>query len=432
MTRTVEWVLLAGAAALAALGVALVGLAGGRTVDAAVALTFVTVVAAFGAWHVAVRRFAPNATADLLPPVALLFVIGLVEIHRLNDFRADLQRWWLLIATGVGILVLAWLARVGIDALRRYRNIVLFAAVGLLLLPMLPSDGPLPIRGIEANGSRLWIGVDLGIAEVNFQPGELAKILLVVFLASYLADRQHALLGARRRLGPFELPEPRLLLPLLLAWIASLGVLVVQRDLGASLLLFAVFMAMLYGATGESRYVITGVVLTVAGGVTSWFLFDHVRRRVTAWIQPFSDFEGAGYQIAQGLFGLGSGSLAGAGPGLGRPDLIPNAITDFVFAAVGEEFGFAGTVAVLASYALVIAIGFGIALRARDRFQKLLAIGLTATFGIQTLLIIGGILRIVPLTGIALPFMSYGGSSLLGNSVLVALLLSISHQGGRS
>jgi cell division protein FtsW (lipid II flippase) len=157
-------------------------------------------------------------------------------------------------------------------------------------------------------------------------------------------------------------------------------------------------------------------------------VFDHVQRRVTAWINPLSDFENAGFQVAQGMFGLGTGSLSGSGPGLGRPDLIPNAITDFIFAAVGEEFGFAGTVAVLAAYALIVAVGFGIALRARDRFGKLLAAGLTLTFGIQTFLIIGGVLRVVPLTGITLPFMSYGGSSLVGNFILIAILLRISHE----
>lgn len=428
MTRTLEGVLLAGAAALAALGVTLVNLARGEGVDAQVGLTFLTFVIALAAWHVAIRRFARNASADLLPPVALVLVFGLVEIYRLSTFRAGLQRWWLLIGTAVGVAVLAWLHRTGTVALRRYRNLLLGAAVGLLLLPMLPATGPLPVHGLEVNGSRLWIVVDLGFIDVNFQPGELAKVFFVVFLAAFLADRQPALAGARRRIGRLELPEPRLLVPVLLVWVASLGVLVAQRDLGASLLLFAVFIAMLYGATGESGYVVTGGILTLLGGAASWALFDHVRRRVEAWLFPFRDFEGAGYQIAQGLFGIGSGSLAGAGPGLGRPDLIPNAITDFVFAAVAEEFGVAGSIAVLAGYALVVAVAFGIALRARDRFRKLLALGLGVAFGIQTLLILGGVLRIVPLTGIALPFMSYGGSSLLGNSVLLALLLRVSHE----
>jgi cell division protein FtsW (lipid II flippase) len=253
-------------------------------------------------------------------------------------------------------------------------------------------------------------------------------VAFVIFLAGYLADRRGALIEAKRRIGPLALPEPRQILPLLLVWGATLGVLVGQRDLGASLLLFAVFVAMLYAATGQSGYLTGGLVLTLIGAIGSWRVFDHVQRRVTAWINPLSDFENAGFQVAQGMFGLGTGSLSGSGPGLGRPDLIPNAITDFIFAAVGEEFGFAGTVAVLAAYALIVAVGFGIALRARDRFGKLLAAGLTLTFGIQTFLIIGGVLRVVPLTGITLPFMSYGGSSLVGNFILIAILLRISHE----
>jgi cell division protein FtsW (lipid II flippase) len=249
-----------------------------------------------------------------------------------------------------------------------------------------------------------------------------------VFLAAYLSDRQFALTEARRTIGPIALPEPRQLAPLLLVWLGSLGVLVVQRDLGASLLLFAVFAAMLYAVTGQAGYLTGGGLLALGGGVAAWFAFDHVQRRVDSWLRTFQTFEDAGYQIAQGIFGLGTGSLAGSGPGLGRPDLIPFAETDFIFAAVGEEFGFAGTAAVLAAYGILIAVGFGIALRSRDRFRKLLATGLTLTLGLQTFLIIGGVLRVVPLTGITLPFMSYGGSSLVGNFILIAILLRISHE----
>jgi peptidoglycan glycosyltransferase len=420
--------LLMGAALLTALGVTMVNLAAAGAVDAEVALTFLTTALAFGAVHVAIRAFAPDASPNLLPPVALVTVFGLIEIYRLSAYRAGLQRWWLLIAAAVAVAVLAWLRRAGLDVIRRYRNVMLLAAIGLLLLPLLPSSGPLPIRGLEVNGSRLWIVVDLGVVELNFQPGELAKVLVVGFLAAYLADRSPALTGAVRRWGPIALPEPRQLGPLALVWAVSLGVLVFQRDLGASLLLFAVFVAVLYSATGSSGYLTGGLALTILGAVASWRLFDHVGRRVTAWLDPFSDYEGAGYQIAQGMFALGTGSLSGAGPGLGSPDLIPANSTDFIFAAVGEEFGFAGGVAVLCAYALIVAAAFGIALRARDRFRKLLAVGLAFGLGLQVFLIVGGVLRVVPLTGIALPFMSYGGSSLLGNFVVLALLARVSHE----
>jgi cell division protein FtsW (lipid II flippase) len=218
------------------------------------------------------------------------------------------------------------------------------------------------------------------------------------------------------------------LIPLLLVWAASIFILVWQRDLGASLLMFAGFVLLLYAATGSSGYLIAGGLMTLTGAVAAASLFDHVQRRMIAWLEPFEHYEDEGFQIAQGIFALASGSLSGAGPGLGRPDLIPNAPTDFIFAAVGEEIGFAGTVAILAIYALVVSVGLGISFRSRDTFRKLLAAGLTFVMAVQVFLIIGGVLRIVPLTGITLPFMSYGGSALVGNLVLVALLLRISHE----
>jgi peptidoglycan glycosyltransferase len=428
MNRNLEAVLVVGASGLAAFGVTLVNLASGGTVDAQVGLTFVIFLLGFGTVSLALRRFAPRATPHLLPPLGLLAGIGIVEIYRLNPVRAGLQRWWLLIGAAAATATLWWMANNGVAVLRRYRNLMLVGAAALLALPMLPQDWAFPLRGNEVNGSRLWIVLDLGLVDLNFQPGEVAKLMLVLFLAAYLADRQPALVTARRRLGPFRVPEPRQLIPLLVVWLGSLGVLVAQRDLGASLLLFTVVVAMLYAATAEAGYLTGGLLLLLAGGVGAYRTFDHVQRRVTAWLDPFSDFEGAGYQIAQGIFGLGSGSLAGAGPGLGRPDLIPNALTDFIFAAVGEEFGFAGAVAVVAAYGLVVAVGFGIAVTARDRFRKLAAAGLTLVFAVQTFLILGGVLRVVPLTGIALPLMSYGGSAMLGNFVLAALLLRISHE----
>ena len=428
MTRDAEAVLILGAAALASFGITLVNFSREGSFDAQVALTFLVFTIAFGAVHIAVRRFAPDGSTALIPVIALVTVFGFIEIYRINPVRADLQRWWLLIGAALAVAVLVWMHRVGTDALRRYRNITLATAIGLMLLPMLPSDWGFPVRGLTVNGSRLWVEINVVFTSLNFQPGEIAKVAFVVFLAGYLADRRVALLEAKRKLGVLALPEPRQLVPLLVVWGATLAVMVGQRDLGASLLWFAVFVAMLYAATGQSSYLTGGLFLTLIGAIGSWRVFDHVQRRVTAWINPLGDFEDAGFQVAQGMFGLGTGSLSGSGPGLGRPDLIPNAITDFIFAAVGEEFGFAGTVAVLAAYALIVAIGFGIALRARDRFRKLLAAGLTLTFGIQTFLIIGGVLRVVPLTGITLPFMSYGGSSLVGNFVLIALLLRISHE----
>ena len=311
--------------------------------------------------------------------------------------------------------------------LRRYRYLFLATAVLLLLLPLLPESWPL--YGAEVNGSRLWVRLDLPVGDraLSFQPGEIAKVLLVIFLASYLADRHVAMATTGRRIGPIRLPEPRQLGPILIAAGASFAVLVYQRDLGASLLLFALFITMVYVATGRAAYLVTGLALVAGGGYLAYQQFDHVQRRVFAWLHPFEDFTGSGYQIVQSLFAMGSGSLTGSGLGLGRPDLIPAASTDFIFASVAEEMGFAGSIAVLVAYGLLVAAGFGIAIRSRDVFRKFLSAGLTVVVAVQAILILGGVLRLLPVTGITLPFMSYGGSSLLANMVLIALLVRASH-----
>lgn len=428
MTRNTEATLIIAASFLAAFGVTLVNFARGGSVDVQTSLTFLVFLITFGGLQVAVRTWAPRATPLLLAPIVALTAIGFLEVYRLDVVRAGLQRWWLLIGAGLAALVLALLSKPGTSVLRRYRNLILVISIALLLLPNLSSDWAFPLKGLEVNGSRLWVVLELGFTQMQFQPAELAKLGLVTFVAAYLADHQRALREAHRQVGPLRFPEPRQLIPLLAAWGVSVVILVWQRDLGASLLLFAGFVLLLYAATGATGYLAAGGLLALLGGVASFVMFDHVQRRVVAWIAPFENYQDEGFQIAQGLFALGSGSLAGAGPGLGRPDLIPNASTDFIFAAVGEELGFAGSVAVIALFALVVSVGLGIAFRSRDTFRKLLAAGLTFIFGIQVFLIIGGILRILPLTGITLPFMSYGGSALVGNLVLIALLLRISHE----
>lgn len=426
MTRNAEASLLLAASVLAALGVALVNFANGVGFDAQVALTFLVFVFSFGGVHMALRRWAPTANPYLFPIAAFLTAIGFIEVYRLDRDLASLQRWSLALAAGLASLVLFLLRDEGVAALRRYRYIFLLAAVILLMLPLLPESWP--IYGAEVFGSRLWVRVDLplGTRTLSFQPGEMAKLLLTIFLASYLADR-HLVMATSRKIGPFSIPDPRHLFPIFIAAGAAFLVLIYQRDLGASLLLFALFVGMMYIATGRPFYLITGGVLVGIGGVMAYRFFDHVQRRIEAWIRPFDDFTDTGYQIAQSLFALGSGSLTGSGLGLGRPDLIPAAATDFVFAAVAEEMGLAGSVAVITGYALLLAAGFGIALRARDVFRKFLAAGLTLVLGMQAFLIIAGVTRLLPVTGITLPFMSYGGSSLLANMVLVSLLARISH-----
>jgi cell division protein FtsW (lipid II flippase) len=428
MTRNAEGVTIVAAAVLAAFGVSLVNFAREENVDAQTALTFLVFLIAFGGIHLAVRAWAPKATPLLIAPIAALTALGFIEIYRLDPVKAGLQRWWMLIASAAAVTVLALLARATTAVLRRYRSIILLVSLILLMLPLLPTDWGFPLKGLTVNGSRLWIVLDLGFTTLQFQPAELAKIGLVAYMAAYLADHQRALREAHRSLGPIRFPEPRQLIPIMVTWGVSILILISQRDLGASLLLFAGFVLLLYAATGTTGYLVTGGVMALIAGVASYYAFDHVQRRVVAWLAPFQHYDDEGYQIVQGLFALGTGSLSGAGPGLGRPDLIPNATTDFIFAAVGEELGFAGTVSVIALFALVIAVGIGISFRSRDTFRKLLAAGLTFVFAVQTFLIIGGVLRVVPLTGITLPFMSYGGSALVGNLILVALLLRISHE----
>ena len=428
MTRNAEAALLVGAAIVAAFGVALVNLSQGEGIDAQVALTFVVIVASFGGFHLAVRQWSPEASPYLLPLAAMLTAVGFVEVYRLDRERASLQRWWILIAAVLAVSLLLAIRRTGLAPLRRYRYVFLLSGLLLLLLPLLPTDWGFPVRGFEQNGSRLWIRFEAGPLRLQFQPGELAKLVLATFLASYLSERQ-AVLGVQTRpLGRYRLPELRQLAPLVIAWAASFVVLVYQRDLGASMLLFALFIAMLYAATGRVVYLTSGGFLFGAGAFAAWLSFTHVQRRVSAWLDPFADFSDTGYQIAQSLFAFGSGSLSGSGLGLGTPDRIPNASTDFIFAAVGEELGLAGSVAVIATFALLVAVGFGISIRSRDTFRKLLAGGLAFVLGLQTFLIIGGVMRLLPLTGITLPFMSYGGSSLVANFLLLALLARISHE----
>ncbi len=428
MTRTAEAALLAAGATLAALGVTFVNLATGGTLDARVALTFIVFLLAFGGVHLALRRWAPNGSPYLYPLAGILAAVGISEIYRIDpDLGAD-QLWWLLIAAAGAAAILFLLRDTGVAVLRRYRYLFLFGAIGLWLLPLLP-DG-LPLHGAEVNGSRLWVRLSLPFTDgdVGFQPGEVAKLFLVIFLASYLAERHAALRHMTRRVGRVHVPEPRQLVPVLLAWGAGFAVLVYQRDLGASLLIFAVFVAMLYVGTGRHAYLAAGGLLAIAGGLTAHALFDHVQRRVTAWLDPFGDYLDSGFQVAQGLFALGSGSLAGSGLGVGRPDLIPAAATDYIFAAVAEETGLAGAIGVLAGFALLVAAALGISLRSRDLFRKLLAAGLAITLAVQTILIVAGVLRLLPVTGITLPFMSYGGSSLVSNMALLALLARISHE----
>ena len=426
MTRRTEAFLVGLTVVIAAGGTALVTATTNAEMTLDTAAAGGIQLAVFGGLLIGFRRWAPGASRLLLPLVAFITAIGSVEVFRIDPDLGRVQRWWLLLAAVIGLIVLRLLRHRGVEVLRRYRYLFLVGALALLALPLLPTG--LPVGGSTVNGSRLWVEISFGDRSLSFQPGEGAKVLLVVFLASYLADRRRALAEMPRALGPLRLPEPRQLLPVFLAFAVAFLVLVYQRDLGASLLLFIVFVVLLFAATGRATYLVAGSVLVTGGAIAAVNSFSHVAVRVEAWLHPFEDYAGGGYQVAQGIFALAEAGVVGTGLGNGSPWLVPAAATDYIFVAIVEETGLAGGLALLAAYALLITVGFGISLRSTDPFRSLLAAGLTITLAVQTLLIVGGVLRMLPLTGITLPFASYGGSSLLANMVLIVLLARVSHE----
>jgi cell division protein FtsW (lipid II flippase) len=292
-------------------------------------------------------------------------------------------------------------------------------ALGLLLVPLVPH------LGTTVNGARIWAH----LGPLHFQPGEPAKVLWVAFFAGYLTQKRELLSEGSRSVGRLRLPAARHLGPLIATWGVSILVLVFERDLGSSLLFFAVFASMLYMATERSAYLIGSLALFSAGAVAGYHLFAHVRDRVQGWLNPWPYRLGPkGFQIIQSWYAFAAGGVYGKGIGLGIPDRIPYASTDFIFAAIGEELGLIGTVAIVVCFMLIVGSGFRIAIEATRPFSKLFAAGLTTILGLQTFIIIGGVTRMIPLTGITLPFVSYGGSSLVANFVILALLLRMSDE----
>ncbi|MGD9796874.1 MAG: FtsW/RodA/SpoVE family cell cycle protein [Acidimicrobiia bacterium] len=364
--------------------------------------------------HLVTRRLAPTADPVLLPVAALLNGIGYVFIARLDRDLAGLQATWT--ALGVGAYALTLLSVRRIRDLERYRYTLMLVGLGLLLLPLAP------VLGRNINGARIWVS----IGPVNFQPGEFAKIALAVFFASYLVEKRELLGVAARRIGPVALPELRHFGPVILAWGVSLVVMVAERDLGSSMLFFALFVVLLWVATERWSYLAAGGLLFALGAAASVRAFDHVGARIDVWLDPWTDAAGRGFQIIQATFALAWGGIAGTGPGLGSPDRIPAAETDFIFAVVAEELGLLGAAAIVVAFLTFVGIGLRIALRATRPFETLLATGLTTILGLQAFIIMGGVTRLVPLTGITLPFVSYGGSSLIANYVLLALLVRLS------
>ncbi|HBT95412.1 MAG TPA: peptidoglycan glycosyltransferase, partial [Coriobacteriia bacterium] len=364
--------------------------------------------------HIAVRRFAPNADPAVLPIVFVLSGIGIAFVMRLAPELATRQVLWLFVS--IAAMVFTLIIVPSIQRLASYKYSLMLLGIVLLLLPI--------FIGTEEYGSKLWIT----FAGFSFQPGEIAKILIVLFLAGYLADNREMLSVGGRQVGRFTIPDFRTLMPLLLMWVISLVIVVFERDLGSALLFFGFFLIMVYAATGRKIYVVVGALLAVVGGTAAFFLFSHVHQRVDIWLDPFS-FPDTGYQLIQALYSLADGGLAGSGIGKGMPDLIPVVEKDFIFVAIAEEMGLLGAAGVLILYLLLAVRGFTTAARAKTDVDAFCAVGLTAAIALQAFIIVGGDTKLIPLTGVTLPFMSQGGSSLLSGFIIVGLLLKAGDSG---
>ncbi|MGH2660648.1 MAG: FtsW/RodA/SpoVE family cell cycle protein [Actinomycetota bacterium] len=395
----------------------LVGLGKRGHVPVNLALYGTVFAAGYIAAHLVIRRFAPLADPALFPTAAVLTGVGFSIIFRLSGGLAAEQATWVV----VGLLAFA----VTLIAVRDHHQLDAYTytigllGLALLLLPIVPGIG----RTI--NGARLWVR----IGQLSFQPSELGKVLIVVFLASYLNAKRELLAIATGRLGPLRLPPAKHLGPVLVAWAMSLLVLFVEKDLGASLLYFAIFVVMLWVATGRTAYVVFGALLFAAGAAMGYAAFAHVQDRIDIWLHaldPNKVFEFGYGQLAQAQFGMATGGVVGAGLGRGSPGLIPYAPTDFIFAAIGEELGLFGTAAVLLLYVVLVGKGLKVAVDSPDGFGRLLTAGLATMIGLQAFVIVGGVTRVIPLTGVTLPFVSYGGSSLVSNFILLALLIRVS------
>jgi cell division protein FtsW (lipid II flippase) len=380
--------------------------------------------------HIAVRRTAPYADGALLPLTAVLTAFGLVSIYGLDSDEGARQAVWVVVGVGAFVAALVWL-RHDYRVLESYRYLFGVAALALLLLPSVPGIGQ------RVNGARLWVHV----GSLQFQPGELAKICLIVFLAGYLREKREVVAQGRLKdLGP-----------LVAIWGAAMLVIVQTNDLGSALLNFGIFLAMLYVATGRALYVLVGLTLFVGGAGALYNALQHVQGRVTIWLHPWTDRpvycatngklefrqDCASYQLVKSLYSIANGGFGGTGLGegtftsVGGTPLIPDLHTDFIFSAIAQELGLLGAAALLLVFMVFVARGMRVALQAQDGFSKLLAAGLTFGFALQTFIIVGGVLRVVPLTGITLPFVSYGGTSVVSNFLLLALLLLVSDRANR-
>ena len=413
-----------------------VGIGAYAAVDLGVNGTLPVNLFTYGAWlaglvigcHIVIRIFAEYADPILLPIVSALNGLGLAIIHRIdlaNEAKdagartfAGTQLIWMTIGVALFVAV--------IIGLRDHRRLQAFtytaglAAIVLLLLPLIPG------LGTNINGARIWIR----LGPMSFQPGELAKLLLVVAFSGYLVLHRDALALAGRRFLFVDLPRGRDLGPILGMWLVSLGILVFQNDLGSSLLFFGLFLVMLYVATERPGWLVVGGTLFAVGAYFGYLALSHVQLRVQAWLDPF-DPDAHAFQIVQGLYGLAWGGMVGRGLGQGNPEITPYSYSDFILPSIGEELGLTGVMAVILLYGIIVERGLRTALICRDNFGKLMASGLAVVFALQVFVVLGGVTKLIPLTGLTTPFLSYGGSSLVANWAIVALLLRISDQARR-
>jgi len=375
------------------------------------------------AMHIALRIVATDADPFILPIATLLNGLGIAMIYRL-DLAEGFEGWrmasirqivWTSIAMTLAIVVIVLLRNHRV----LYRFRLTFALLGIVLLVM-------PVFFKPVNGANIW--VQLG--PLSFQPGEIGKIALAIFFAGFLVTARDSLSMIGRKVLFMTFPRARDLGPLLVVFAASMGVLVFQKDLGTALLYFGLFLVMLYVATGRSSWILLGLGLFLGGAFAAGRLLTYVGGRIDAWLEPFSkaNYEGTGgsFQLVQGLFGLSSGGVTGTGLGLGRPDITPLAESDYIIASLGEELGLVGIFAILALYLLFVSRGFRIGFAGQDDFGRLLAVGLAFVVGLQVFIVIGGVTRVIPLTGLTTPFLAAGGSSLVANWIIVALLLRLS------
>ena len=415
--RNLELVLLCVAAPLVVLLFAMIALNQGQALDMNTLGVPAGIFAAFVIAHIATRRFAPGADPALLPIAFALSGIGIAFVTRLAPDLAVNQVMWLFLGVAFMVLVLAFVRN--LDKVANYKYTLMIAGFLLLLSPLVPGLGQ------EIYGSRIW----LSLGGFSFQPGEIAKIIIVLFLAGYLAQNREMLSVFTVRVGPFRLPDIRTLLPLILMWGVALLIVVFEKDLGSALVLFFMFLVMLYVATGKKFYLAIGLGLIAVGGVGAFLAFDHVQVRVNTWLDPFADAQNTGYQLTQAIYSIADGDLFGVGLGNGLAEQIPVVESDFIFADIAEEIGLLGAAGVLLLFLCFAIRGFVTAARAKSDVSSFAAVGLTSVIVLQAFIIVGGVTRLIPLTGITLPFISQGGSSLLASFIIVGLLLRCGDEG---